>query len=129
MNEMILKKPFHSTKTTEPADPRYLESIRLFNKGEYFESHEVLEKLWIETPQSDPIRNFYKGFIQCAAALYLLKRGTATGAKALCETSTQYLAAYGPKCLGLDVARLIADMKTCFHSDPKAPNLPTAYFC
>ncbi len=110
-------------------DPRFLEAVRLFNAGEYFESHEVLEELWLEIPDSDRMRNFYKGFIQCAAALYLLKRGTLGGAKALCGTSTKYLEAYVPEQLGLDVLRLIADMRKCFDSPPKSPDFPIAYFC
>lgn len=110
-------------------DSRFIEAVRLFNAGEFFESHEVLEELWLETPDEAVIRNFYKGFIQCAGALYLLRRGTLGGAKALCQTAVGYLEAYAPDCLGLDVSRLLVDMRTCFQSDLKSPKFPAAYFC
>ena len=95
-------------------DPRFAEALRLFNAGEYFVSHEVMEELWLETPAADPMRDLYKGVIQCAAALFLLKRGPQTGAVELCRTATGYLEKYRPERLGLEVDRLIGDMRTCF---------------
>ena len=32
-----------------PYDPRYLAGIVLFNRGDFFEAHEVWESLWMET--------------------------------------------------------------------------------
>ena len=99
-----------------PPDPRFAESIRLFNHGEYFESHEVMERLWLET-KSDFYSDLYKGVIQCAAALFLLKRGPPqSGARALCKSAVKYLEKYAPETLGLDVAGLIRDMNGCFKS-------------
>ena len=95
-------------------DPRFKKGLELFNKGEYFECHEVIEDLWLETDPSDPFRDLYKGVIQAAAAIYQFDRGILSGAIGLYKTSTQYLKSYKPKALGLDVNKLIIGMKACF---------------
>ncbi len=99
--------------TTTSSDPRWRKSLELFNRGEYFESHEVLEGLWLET-KGDPHNDLYKGVIQAAAAVYQLKRGIHSGAVELCRTSVKYLEGYAPEALGLDVAGLVAGMEALF---------------
>ena len=47
-------------------DPRYLAGIVLFNRGDFFEAHEVWEQLWME-PGED--KKFFQGLIQAAVAL------------------------------------------------------------
>lgn len=96
------------------ADPRFLEGLRLFNHGEFFECHEVIEGLWLETPPHDGYRDLYKGVIQAAAALYQFQRNIPTGALGLYRSSLEYLAKYSPEALGLDVLTLINQMKICF---------------
>ncbi len=102
-----------------PSDPRWRESLVLFNERKYFESHEVLESLWLEV-KGDPNRNLYKGVIQAAAALYQLRRGRHSGAVSLCATSVKYLEAYAPEALGLDVGGLIREMRRAFGDGKKA---------
>ena len=97
-----------------PVDPRFKEGLKLFNHGEFFECHEVIEDLWLETPSEDPLRDLYKGVIQAAAALYQFDRGILSGAIGLYETSVGYLKKYSPQALGLDVSKLIEDMIQCF---------------
>ena len=97
-------------------DERFKKGLHLFNEGEYFECHEVIEDLWLETPSEDPYRDLYKGVIQAAAAIYQFERGILSGAKGLYETAVGYLGKYGPKALGLDVRKLIAGMDLCFAS-------------
>src|SRR5262245_17764644 len=60
-----LKRP-----ETMKIDPRFLEGLHLFNEKEYFECHEVIEDLWLDTPSDDKWRDLYKGVIQAAASLY-----------------------------------------------------------
>ena len=48
-------------------EPRYLAGIVLFNRGDYFEAHDVWELLWQETFGED--RPFYQGLIQAAVGL------------------------------------------------------------
>ena len=95
-------------------DDRFKKGLKLFNEDEYFECHEVIEDLWLETDPKDPHRDLYKGVIQAAAAIYQFDRGILSGAIGLFETSIEYLRSYAPKALGLDDQRLIEGMKVCF---------------
>lgn len=94
-------------------DPRFVEALRLFNERKFFESHEELEKLWLEAKE-DANRDLYKGVIQAAAALYQLERERWRGALGLFGSSVRYLQPYEPRACGLDVRSLIRDMKKCF---------------
>ncbi|MCL6475788.1 MAG: DUF309 domain-containing protein [Firmicutes bacterium] len=49
---------------------RFYDAMRLFDAGEYFECHEVLEELWREEPTS--LRLFYQGLLQVAVGCYHL---------------------------------------------------------
>lgn len=95
-------------------DPRFKKGLELFNEGEFFECHEVIEDLWLETPSDDPHRDLYKGVIQAAAAVYQFERGILSGALGLYTASIAYLKEYEPSALGLDVTKLIRGMKRCF---------------
>ena len=97
-------------------DERFKKGLELFNEGEYFECHEVIEELWLETDPKDECRDLYKGVIQAAAAIYQFERGILSGAIGLFETSVKYLEIYKPKALGLNVAQLVKDLKVCFES-------------
>ena len=95
-------------------DARFKKGLELFNEGEYFECHEVIEDLWLETPSEDLYRDLYKGVIQAAAAVYQFDRGILSGAIGLFDTSIKYLEIYKPQALGLDVNHLIQEMRVCF---------------
>ena len=104
-------------------DARFLKGLQLFNEEKYFECHEVIEDLWLDTPYEDPYRNLYKGVIQAAAAVYQSQRGIHTGARGLSSSSLKYLEKYAPEALGLSVAKLIADMKVWDSEKTAAPRL------
>ena len=95
-------------------DPRFVKGLELFETGEYFECHEVIEDLWLETPPEDSLRDLYKGVIQAAAAIYQLDRGIMSGALGLYRTGTGYLEKYRPAALGLDVERMLGILKKRF---------------
>ena len=71
------------TQTTEnlPTNmtptPLYRAGIELFNRGEFFEAHEVWEDLWHACASAD--RRFYQALIQAAVAAYHWGRGNAAG--------------------------------------------------
>ena len=92
------------------ADGRFKRGLELFEEGEYFECHEVIEDLWLETPIEDPYRDLYKGVIQVAAAIYQYERGIYSGAEGLYKTSLKYLEPYKPNTLGADIDHLIHQM-------------------
>lgn len=51
--------------------PAYVEYFRLFNATEYYEAHDVLEHIWLET--SGPMNTFYKALIQLAGGFVHLR--------------------------------------------------------
>ena len=111
-------------------DPRFERGIQLFNEGDYFESHESIEEVWLE--DKSPYRNFYKGLIQAAAALYQFKRGILGGALRLYRSSRGHLSSYEGITLGVDVKKLLEDLKpifeeldkSCSNKEPVACNIP-----
>ena len=93
-------------------DPRYLEGIACFNRGEYFDAHEVWEDLWMECPAAE--RRFVQSLIQAAVALYHYERGNRTGADRLFHSGRRYMQPYSPRYFGLDVAAFWTDMEQAF---------------
>ena len=112
--------------TSVRPDPRFTKGLELFNHGEYFECHEVIEGLWLETPSDDPHRDLYKGVIQAAAAIYQWQRRIDSGAEGLFKTSVGYLKKYEPRTLGLNVEKLGRDMNKFFKEGKK--DLPVLEF-
>ena len=51
--------------TGQRRDARYLGYFECFNAGEFYEAHDVLEDLWLET-RGQPDADFYKALIQLA---------------------------------------------------------------
>src|SRR5712671_3706730 len=102
-----------------PYEPRYLAGIVLFNRGDFFEAHEVWESLWMET--FGPERKFYQGLIQAAVGLCHFCNGNVRGAAKLYKSSRAYMDRFAPVFWDLDVARFWADMETCFAELLAAP--------
>jgi len=85
-------------------DPLLERGIALFNHGEYFECHEVLEEAW--TPERDPRRLFLQSLIHMAVGFYHNQRGNPTGATRQLRKGLRKLGAYLPACERIDTARL-----------------------
>ena len=59
-------------ETPRGIDPRYAGYFVCFNRGDYYEAHDVLEDLWLE--EHGPDRSYYQGLIQLAGALVHLRK-------------------------------------------------------
>ncbi len=91
----------------EPALPLptpLLRFVALFNGGQCWESHEVLEGPWRAEGSE-----FYHGLILYASAFVHLQRGNAHGIVAQLEKARKALAQYEPEYLGVDVTLLRQD--------------------
>ena len=53
-------------------NPYYLGFFRCWNEQRYYEAHDVLEQLWLNTESPDA--NFFKGLIQAAGAFVHLQK-------------------------------------------------------
>jgi predicted metal-dependent hydrolase len=85
--------------------------ITQFNDGDYFTCHETIERLWLA--ERGDVRRMYQGIIQLAAGLHHVSGGNLKGALALIERGTAKLEAFQPRCLGIDVAGLVAQARGC----------------
>jgi hypothetical protein len=79
-----------------------------FNRGEYWHQHETLEAIW-RAEKVETIRNFYKGILQVGVGFHHITRQNYRGAVKVLSRGIAYLAPYAPRCMGVDVARLIIE--------------------
>lgn len=98
--------------TPSPIDPRLSEGVALYNHHRFFECHETLERLWLETHGAS--KDFYKGLIQAAVAFHHWSKGNDAGAQTLARSSARYLKRYAPVYLGLDVQKFLTSFSELF---------------
>jgi hypothetical protein len=94
-----------------PAPAELLEGIRLFNAGEYFECHEVLESIW--RAERGPVRYLYQGILQIGVGLHHLRNGNFRGATLLLRDGIDKTSYFRPACLRVDTARLCEQAQRC----------------
>ena len=84
-------------------DAHYLGYFECFNRGLFYESHDVLEELWLGE-RTGPNGAFYKGLIQFAGAFVHLQKGRLRPAAALFKLADRAIGAS---------TRLHQYLKTC----------------
>jgi predicted metal-dependent hydrolase len=87
-------------------DPRYLAFFDCFNRQLFFEAHEVLEALWLETRHSAD-GDFFRGLIQLAAAFVHWQDQKPGPARMLLGKARAYLANYPKVHHRLDIATVL----------------------
>jgi len=87
--------------------PRFLYAVDLFNHGFYWETHEMLEGLWLAAGRTTPEGRFLQGLIQVAAGILKEIGGEGAGA-VLLAAGTAKLERAGDRYMGVDVAGLLA---------------------
>ncbi|HKN47494.1 MAG TPA: DUF309 domain-containing protein [Candidatus Polarisedimenticolia bacterium] len=93
-----------SRLTTDFAD-RLEEGVDLFNRGAFFQAHEVWEVIWRKNP-GEPAY-FLHGLIQIAAGFVKLLRGEPKGAAALLLKGARKLERFSPGRYGLAIDGLL----------------------
>lgn len=74
-------------------DPRYAGYFALFNEQKFYESHDVLEDLWLADKRGAD-GDFYKGLIQLAGAFVHLQKNRLRPAAALFKLAQANLGKY-----------------------------------
>ena len=87
-------------------DAHYLGYFECFNRQLFYESHDVLEELWL-AQRAGPNYGFYKGLIQFAGAFVHLQKNRLRPAAALFQLSRSYLEKYPPIHEQLDVSAVL----------------------
>jgi hypothetical protein len=80
------------------------EGVALFNRGDFFECHEVLEAAWLQSAGEQ--KRFLQGLIQVAVAFYHLRRKNFAGAERLLRAAIEKLSS-AMKEPPVDVAELL----------------------
>ena len=92
-------------------DAHYLGYFECFNRGLFYEAHDVLEELWLQDRHGRH-GTFYKGLIQFAGAFVHLQKDSVRyprlrPAGALFTLAQNYLRPYSPQHERLDVQRIL----------------------
>ncbi|HZS10245.1 MAG TPA: DUF309 domain-containing protein [Blastocatellia bacterium] len=102
--------------------PEYLRGIELFNRGEYFECHEVLEEIWLTAGGQE--KDFLHALIQVAAALHHRQRGNDRGAASVYERAKRKLITLPPRMMRVNSAELLRQVDAFLASADNPSNDP-----
>jgi uncharacterized protein len=94
--------PYILTKQPHETDERsqFSRGLDLFNDGQFFAAHEILEDLWRATPpegtgdavsSSDSLRRRMQGMVQLAVAFHHVSTGNLVGARSVLERALRNL--------------------------------------
>lgn len=103
----------------------YQRGLELFNAGEFFDAHEVLEDVWRAAPAEE--KKFLQGLIQLAVGLHHYSRGNLAGARSLLARGNRNLSAYPEHHRGIDLALLRARVEQwvrALEDNSKVPAAP-----
>ena len=93
-----------------PWDRRYVGWFECFNRGEYYEAHDVLEDLWLEGGKAGANYAFHKGLIQFAGAFVHLQKGRLGPAVALFRLAEANLQRYPSRHDGVDLGTILQSL-------------------
>jgi predicted metal-dependent hydrolase len=102
----------------------YKRGLELFNAGEFFDAHEVLEDVWRAAPAEE--KKFLQGLIQLAVGLHHYSRGNLAGARSLLARGNRNLSAYPERHFGIDLALLRARVEQWVQALENNAPVPTA---
>jgi len=103
----------------------YLRGIELFNRGEFYAAHEVLEDVW--RPTSGAERLFLQGLIQVAVALHHHSTGNLAGARSLLARASRNLREFPETYLGIKLAGFresLVDWRIALENNSPLPAFP-----
>ncbi len=104
---------------------RFREGIELFNSGEFFEAHEVLEDVWCAAPAAE--KRFLQGLIQVAVALHHHSKENRVGARSLLARARRNLSGYPDEFGGIFLKPLLkslAEWQEALEDGKPTPPLP-----
>lgn len=102
-----------------------IHGIELFNRGEFFDAHEVLEDVWRAAPEEE--KKFLQGIIQVAVALYHHGNGNSVGACSVLRRAFRNLSRYPEGFGGVQLAELlhsISDWQSALDEGTPVPGFP-----
>jgi hypothetical protein len=92
----------------------YYEFFVVFNDGDYYTGHDLLEAVWL----TDRSNLFIKGLLQMTVALYHYEYGNVKGAREMMIVAKQYLTPYQPLFWQLDLKPVLLFIDQCLSFIP-----------
>ena len=101
-----MKRELHPTLLPEERRRLFREGLDLFNRGAFYEAHEVWEDIWRSTTPEP--RDLFQGLIQVAAALHQFQGlNRLDGPRRTFAKARRRLEPFTPVAFGLDIAELL----------------------
>jgi hypothetical protein len=103
----------------------YVHGIALFNRGKFFDAHEVLEDVWRSAPKEE--KKIWQGLVQVAVALHHYSTGNRVGMRSVLVRAMNNLGAHPRDFHGVHIARLLKSLARwldAFDNDRPLPSLP-----
>jgi uncharacterized protein len=95
----------------EPLPAGVREGVELFNAGDFYEAHEVIEHEWHAERQ--PVRLLYQGILQIGVGLHHARTGNHRGAVLLLGDGIAKVGRFLPECQGVHTAKLAVEAQRC----------------
>ncbi len=112
-NREAMKGPKPQATSFTAIDPEGLAAaVRQFNTWRFWDCHETLEDIW--HAEETALADFYQGLIKLAAGFHHLLRGNRRGALNLLSGGLRLLEPFRPRCLGVDVEKLVEEARRCY---------------
>jgi len=96
--------------------------IELFNRGEFFDAHEVLEDVWRGAPAEQ--KKFLQGVVQLAVAFHHYSTGNRTGMKSVMERGVKNICQHRRDVCGIDLAPLLRSLEEWREAMQRATPVP-----
>ncbi len=106
----LLKKHKWTVDTGRCQDappPLLLEGLRLFNQGQYYQCHELIEDAWVA--EKAPVRVLYQGILQIGVACYHVQNKNWRGAIKVLERGVPKVGRFAPTCMGINITKLLQE--------------------
>ncbi len=88
--------------------PEFFEGLRLFNRGFYFECHDVWEEVWGDAKGKNKV--FYQALIMSAVSLYHFGNDNLEGALSCLQKALKQFSQLPQTFLGLNVGNFVEEM-------------------
>jgi predicted metal-dependent hydrolase len=103
-------------------DDRLRKGISLFNEGQFFEAHEMLEDLWRAAAPNE--KQFLQGLTQLAVAFHHHSTGNLVGCQSVMTRAVRNLSAYPEGLLNLRTREILDAVTPCLRALEKNQTFP-----
>lgn len=94
---------------TEPLPHKAVKGLEKFNRGQYFEAHDLLELAWME--DDPPGRDLYRAILQISVAYYQIERKNYNGAVKVFLRLRKWIDPLPDTCRGINIEKIRAEVR------------------